>query len=93
MTNERDWIREFMSREDINTIEQRAKKVVNSMKTLYEVSLIAPRQSLIQACLAFEAASEGDQLAIAFCIDLLGSLISTFEDALGEDNIDPYGEQ
>lgn len=42
MTNERDWIREFMSREDINTIEQRAKKVVNSMKTLYEVSLIAP---------------------------------------------------
>ena len=88
MSNE--WAREYFSPEEIKRFESKAEKIEDDMNTYYQVSLIAPREAVINACILYREAQMGSIEGMMFCGYMLSGIIEQLLDSLLDDGIDPY---
>lgn len=89
-----EWLNIF-SKEEMEQIVSRAERIEEDMSTFYEITFIVPREQAIDLCRHYEFMRSSDSPptdSLAFLASLLISLVSTIEDALDGDGIDPYEE-
>lgn len=92
MTDEADdkWTETVFSAEDAAAMEARFKRVEDDMTVIYEMVIIMPRETAIQACKAYARLGTGHLPSFMYCNGMLESLISIMEQALETDGINPY---
>ena len=89
-----EWLNIF-SKEEMEQIASRAERIEEDMATMYEITFIVPREQAIELCLHYDKmrySGAPDLESLSFIASLLISLVSTIENALDADGIDPYEE-
>lgn len=88
-----DWTETVFSPEDVSAMETRFKRVEDDMTTIYEMVIIMPRETAIQACRSYSKLGTGDIASFIYCNGMLESLINIMEQALQGDGLNPYEDQ
>ena len=90
MTEENEWTETVFSPEDTEAMEAKFKRIEDDMTTIYEMVIIMPRETAIQACRAYARLGTGDLPSFIYCNGMLESLVNIMEEALVKDEINPY---
>jgi hypothetical protein len=85
-----DWTETVFSPEDTESMEAKFKRIEDDMTTIYEMVIIMPRETAIQACRAYARLGTGDIASFIYCNGMLESLINIMEQALVGDGLNPY---
>lgn len=88
MTDQNDWIKNFLPQEDISQIESKAKRIISQDSEYYEMSVMMTQADMLDAVRAGYGMRMGDQTSWMIGTSVLMSLLSTMEFALRRDNID-----
>lgn len=91
MSDPDDWVKAF-NPDDIAQIESKAKKILDSETTVYELSLFITQADATEVVRAASQMQTGNQEAWMLGMSVLMSLIATMTDALIHDGINPYEE-
>jgi hypothetical protein len=85
-----DWTETVFSPEDTESMEAKFKRIEDDMTTIYEMVIIMPRETAIQACRAYARLGTGDIASFIYCNGMLESLVNIMEQALVGDGLNPY---
>jgi hypothetical protein len=85
-----DWTETVFSPEDTESMEAKFKRIEDDMTTIYEMVIIMPRETAIQACRAYAKLGTGDIASFIYCNGMLESLVNIMEQALLGDGLSPY---
>lgn len=88
MTNDPDWINNFIPPEDIAEIEATAERIVEAHGTFYEMTVMMSQEDMIEAVRAGAGMQAGVPEAWIIGVGILMSLLDTMRVALEKDDID-----
>jgi hypothetical protein len=91
---ENDWFTQFFNAEEAANLQARSERIEEDMSTVYDITLVLPREQAIQACQQYYLMISGgnNESATEYIASMLSSLIGVIEIALLSDGIDPEDE-
>jgi hypothetical protein len=92
MTDQNDWIKNFLPEEDINQLSAKAEKIISQDSEYYEMSVMMTQADMLDAVRAGYGMRMGDPTSWMIGTSVLMSLLSTMEYALKRDNVDIWEE-
>lgn len=90
MSEDNNWINEFLDNSEVAEMESKAKRIVEAQGVYYQMSVMMNQEDMIEAVRAGYGMREGDKQAWMLGISVLMSLLNTMEIALEEDGIDVF---
>lgn len=84
-----DWIREFMSQDEVEQLKSVANKIVKSDGVYYEMTIMMSEEDMCEAVRNVWRMQNNDVQAWLFGVSMLTQLVSTMAYALEENGIDP----
>lgn len=87
MSDEPDWIYEFMSKSEADAMEADAEKIERINSTLVTLILTAPMESVVDVVKTWDRAVAGDLMAWARMSEFTESLVEHMRDHLDEEGV------
>lgn len=85
-----DWIYEYVSADEVESMNKNAKRIERRMKGGIRLTLNADNETAVDLCHIWRAAMEGDRMAWVKISAFVAGIVSTVEDHLSEEGINPY---
>lgn len=90
MTDPKEWIKKIMTPDEVAQIESKAKKIIKSDRTVYEMSILMTQADMIEAVKASMGMQHGDQDSWMIGVNILMAFFDTMIEALEADGINPF---
>ncbi len=93
MTNENnEWFKQLFSQEEAEAIQAKAERIEEDMTTMYEITLLIPREQGLDLCGHFNKMRTGNATlrSMVYIASLLEAIMESIETALYDDGINPY---
>jgi hypothetical protein len=90
MSDQDDWINEFIPQEQVEQIQAEANKIIKGQETFYEMTVLMTQEDMVQAVRAFQHMKDGDMDSWMMGMSILAALIDTMEYALDRDDVDVW---
>jgi len=85
-----EWIYEIVPHEQIESMQDKAEQIKRNMDEGVSIVLTADNQSAIEMCQCWRKSMKGDIEAAFKIASFMSSIISTIENHLMEEGINPY---
>jgi tyrosyl-tRNA synthetase len=85
-----EWIYEIVPHEQIESMQDKAEQIKRNMDEGVSIVLTADNQSAIEMCQCWRKSMKGDMEAAFKIASFMSSIISTIENHLMEEGINPY---
>lgn len=93
MSDQDDWINEFIPAEQVEQIEAQANKIIRDEETFYEMTILMSQGDMITAVRAMDEMRLGNTEAWMMGLSILSMLIETMAQALERDEIDTWDDE
>lgn len=89
MSENDDWIKEFMSQDEVEQLQSVASRIIKSDGVYYEMNIMMSEEDMCEAVRNVWKMQNNDVQAWLFGISMLTQLVSTMAYALEENGINP----